>query len=58
MERFKVVWHWTKQISGITVATCLSLYTIRCVVTVHILTLLQWEQWFNKFAYTIFSSHP
>ena len=54
MHRLPEIWHWVKVVSGIFVLVCLCLYVIRCFSKGEILSLAEFEAYFNGLARYIF----
>jgi len=55
MNRLPDVWHWVKVVSGIFVIVCLCLYVIRCGSKAEIVSLVEFERFFNGLVHYIFA---
>jgi len=55
MNRLAGIWHWVKVVSGIFMVVCLCLYVIRCFVKTGIVSLAEFETFFNGLAHYIFA---
>jgi hypothetical protein len=49
------VWHWVKQVSGIFLTVCFCLYVIRCASKFEIVSLDEFEHFFNGLVHYIFA---